>query len=206
MVRVKVTRKIVIRKKTVTLRKQTSIGTIVKDAAIEATGIQLKIMAEETREMILDRIFAGIITPPGNKVVERPRRTRRVDTPTAKRGPLPHAPLKQGTVESKARAKADGRPLIETGALMNAVEIFEGKQRGVKLYKVRMRAGQHRGNPSLDNTKLMRLHEFGSASAKVPARPTWRPVIGSIRGYWQGTKFKRFLKAKSLRTALRGIS
>lgn len=206
MARVKLTRKVKIRGRNVQLRRQVQLASLVKATAIEASRDQLRILAQETRELILDRIYAARPQPPAVEVVDRPRVLQRQDLPFAARRPYKHTPLAQSTVESKAREGNDGRPLIETGALTEAIEVFEGEQSGVKYYLVRVRPGQHRGSVTVDYNKLMRIHEFGSRAAGVPARPVWRPALAEIKKVWDSLAYKRFVKAEAFRLLLRRVA
>ena len=53
------------------------------ESSIEATTVQNRVLAEESRELIVDRVFAGTPTPPGIRIAQRPPRLRAVRMPTA---------------------------------------------------------------------------------------------------------------------------
>jgi len=194
------------------VRRVSPITSIVK-ATIEATTTQNRIIAEELREMVLDRLWAATPPPPGKAVVPRPKRMRRVDIPTADREPLEQEPLRANTVKRKAKANLDGRKLIETGDLMRGIEVFRGVQAGLPYYMTRFELRAHEGSRETRGGKrfagtlnqLMRIHEFGSAAAKIPPRPTWRPVVQDMLDWLRSRKFKKSIKAESLRSGLRRI-
>jgi len=199
------------------VRKVSNLVSLVK-SSMEATAHQNRVLAEETRELIIDRLMAALPQAPARDQVDRPERLRRPDISTVNRAPFSsneHPPLAESTVRRKARLGLDGRKLIETGELIGSIEIFRGVEKGQPYYMVRLEPRQHRGSKSpnaeehgrgptaISLNRLMRMHEFGTS--RMPARPTWRPVSREIIDYWLGLPHRETIKAAALRALLRGI-
>jgi len=187
-----------------TVKRIPTLMTLLPRAAVEGTAVQLRVLAEEARELLLDRIFAATPAPPGGNVVDRPSVVRRADIPRATRTAFPFAPLSRGHVLHKARTGEDGRILLATGDYMRGIEVFRGVQkRGGVYYMVRPEQRVH--EPSgLQLSRLARLMEMGSAQHRIPARPHWGPTTRDVlRKFDQQTQLVR---AQVLREALRGIA
>jgi len=183
-------------------------------SSMEATAHQNRVLAEETRELIIDRLMAAVPQPPGRATAERPPRLRQ-GPPTVPRSPYRHRKLKKATVRRKARLGLDGRKLIESGELIDGIEVFRGVEKRQPYYMVRMAPRKHKGSQSptaeergrgphdITLNWLMRRHEFGTS--RMPARPVWRPTARDIMAYWQSDPFRHQVKAAALRAALRSI-
>jgi len=164
----------------------------------EATLTQLRVLAEESREMILDKLFAGSARFPGKRVVSRPPQLRRSDIPTSERRPYRHPPLADSTVTKKANAQQDGRRLIATGAYVEGIEVFRGSKNGVPYYTVRPKPGKH-PDAGVTHRVLAAFHEFGTS--KMPARPHWGPVLRVLRRVMEQRGPE--VRAEAMRLALR---
>lgn len=185
----------------VTVKRVPTLVPLLPRAAVEASATQLRVLAEESRELLLDRIFAAQPQAPGKKVVDRPTRTRLPKLKAAPRRPFPHAPLSKRHRQHKAREGQDGRILVATGDYVEGIEVFRGEQvRGGVYYMVRPAARTH--EPSgLRLTTIARILELGSARHKIPARPHWSPTVRDvIRRFEQEAPN---IRAKALREALR---
>lgn len=200
-----------------------NIAVLVKDTFVQATTDQLRVAAEETRELILDRLFAASPQRPAQAVVSRPsplrpgppRRTFDIGPMMPERGPLRHRHLRRFYVRRKARRQEDGRKLIATGLLVNGLEVFKGEQAGIPYYIVRplpeevhthRRPSDSAPRSPISFRKLWKVHEFGSARARVPARPTWGPVAEQIAAAINNSRYRQRLKADALRRSLRRIA
>jgi len=164
----------------------------------EATLTQIRILAEESREMIVDKLFAGSARFPGTRVVSRPPQLRRPDIPTSDRRPYRHAPLADRTVADKVDAEQDGRRLIATGAYVYGIQVFRGMKKGKPYYTVRPKPGKH-PNAGVTHRVLAAFHEFGTS--KMPARPHWGPVLRVLRRVMEQRGPE--VRAEAMRLALR---
>lgn len=167
----------------------------------EVTLTQLRVVAEESREMILDKLFAGSARFPGSRVVSRPPpgSARRLDIPTSDRRPYRHAPLADSTVARKAALDQDGRRLIATGEYAYGIEVFRGTKNGKRYYTVRPKPGKHIDS-GVTHRVLAAFHEFGTS--KMPARPHWGPVLRVVKRIMDTSRPD--IRAEALRLALRG--
>ena len=148
------------------------------NATLEATVDQLRVLSQESRELILDKLYAGRARPPGRRRVARPEReAQREDIPGASRRPFRHQALADSTVERKDRDEKDGRPLIASGDYTYGIEVFKGQQKGVTYYMVRPKPGIHR-EARVSHRVLAAILERGTSS--VPPRPHWGPTFRVI--------------------------
>ena len=201
-----------------------NIAVLVVEVFIKATTIQLRVTAEEARELILDRLYAAtpqkVVTSPhtgpvpdAQAIVARPQpiRGKKEDAfdvgPLVKsRGPLWHKYLRQAWVRWKARRYQDGRKLIATGMLTNGLEVYKGKQGNVTYYMVRPITDSHNtGRGDISFLLLWKVHEFGSKIARVPPRPTWGPVSEQLAEAINDSRYRQRLKAAALRASLRRL-
>jgi hypothetical protein len=164
----------------------------------EATAVQLRVIAEESREMVLDKLYAARPQPPGAAVLPRPPQERRPDIPSAERRPFRHAPLAPRTVDRKADAGQDGRKLIATGEYTYGIEVFKGTAGGETYYTVRPKPGMH-PEAGVTHRVLAAFHEFGTS--KMSKRPHWGPVLAAVKAI-VATRRKK-IRAEALRKALR---
>lgn len=86
-------------------------------------------------------------------------------------------PLSRDYLASKERRGLDPRIYIATGFFLSNIKIWEdgaGIHVGFEPDAVHTPSG-------LKLNVLARILEFGSAKARIPARPLWRPAISAIR-------------------------
>ena len=166
----------------------------------EAGLVQIRVLAEESREMILDKLYEGNVRPPGQASVPRPPRMRRSDIPTSERKPFKLRALADTTVKKKAAAGRDGRRLIESGEYTYGIEVFRGTKNGVPYYIVRPKPGKH-SEAGVTHRVLAAFHELGTRT--TPKRPHWGPVLRVMKR----TLMERGpdVKAAALRAAVRGV-
>lgn len=209
MANVRVVRTVRIAGRVTPVKKVPSLGPLILRSTVEATTTQLRVMAEESRELILDRIFAATPTPPGEIVLERPPVLRRPDIPTRARASLEYAPLTRKHVLKKKRTGADGRFMIELGDYIRGIEVYRGEQSASGVYfMVRPADREHRGADPTSGTirlvMLARVLEFGSATHNIPPRPHWGPALADIIAMFQARRPS--IRAEALRAALRRIA
>lgn len=168
------------------IKRVPRLAQVLPAAQVEATAIQLRVTAEEVREMVLDRLFAGGPSPGTRVVVDRPKR-RRPSVRGVPRAPFRHAPHAERTLRRKRREDVDldGRKLIETGDYVRGIVTWKVKSaRAGVYYRVGLRSRQHRGfSPASGDITLLQLaltHELGSAEHNIPARPHWRPTVRAV--------------------------
>lgn len=194
--------------RTLPVKKVPQLAPIVVGAVMEATATQLRVLAEETRELIVDRLFAAEPQAPGRSVVARPSRLVAENMPSAPRSPASYPPLSRQHAAKKARQGSDGRFLIERGDYLEGIEIFKGQQRSGVYYMVRLQDREHVGaDPSSKPIRLSllaKVHEFGSSKHKIPPRPHWRPAVRDVRRAFGA--LRPTIKAAALRIALRRIT
>lgn len=166
----------------------------------EATLTQTRILAEESRDLILDRLYNQTPQAPGQAVVTRPRRLRRSDIPTTDRRPASLRRLSERTVQDKAAAGQDGRKLIKTGAYTYGIEVFKGAKSGVPYYTVRPKPGPH-PERKIPHRVVAAIHEFGTSS--TPKRPHWGPALRTIKRVLRERGPE--VRAVALRTAIREV-
>jgi hypothetical protein len=211
MARVRVVGQVRIGKKTLPVKKVPNLAPILakKDrgapevmrSTVSATVDQLRVLAEESRELVLDRLFAARAQAPASIVVTRPARVA-PSIKTASRAPYRHRALTQKWVQRKARDSQDGRKLIATGDYAQGIEVFKGKQASGVYFIVRPADRKH--VPSgLRLPMLARVHEFGSAKHKIPPRPHWGPAVRDVRDAFAGAR--PTIRAEAARRLLRRI-
>jgi|GEM_PF-1560158 len=194
------------------LKKVPAFFPLLMDSAMVATATQLRVIAEEGRELLIDRIFAQ--TPqlpesgrPPSLSAERPARLRKAVVKT-RRGPFqpPLAPLTEPYASRKAREGLDGRILLAIGDYVAGIEVFRGEQKeGGVYYMVRPAARKHdpdgRDYPQL--SKLARWLEAGTS--KMRPRPHWRPTLQEIKDMLNDKGIKRDVRAAAMRRAIQEI-
>lgn len=164
----------------------------------EATLTQIRVIAEESREIILDKLFAA---PPARGMqarAVRPRRLRRQEIRGVDRRPYRHTALAKRTVEKKKASREDGRKLIATAAYAYGIEVFKGTRGGEPYYTVRPKPGKH-PERGVTHRVLAGMHEFGTT--KMPKRPHWGPALRMVRQVLQAQGPE--VRAKALREAIR---
>ena len=201
--------------RTYNIKRIQPFARLIKDSIVEATAPALRILAEESREYILDRLFAGkpqlpsrIPTGLNPTPVDRPKILRAANIPTAARQAFKHKPLKDYVVQRKADRGYDLRKLIETGALAESIEVFKGERsKGGTYYMLRLKKGFHGGadprSGRITNLMLARVHEFGSAKHRIPPRPIWKPASRAIIARFR--QLAPTISADILRAILRSI-
>jgi hypothetical protein len=173
-------------------------------AVIEATAVQLRIIAEESRELVIDRILAGTAAAPAGMTVQRPPVLRKSGGAMAQRKAFKLAPLTRPYVLKKAREGLDGRTLTATGDYINGIVAKRAEIPGAGVaYGVGMESRNH--VPSgLPLSVLAGILELGSAAANIPPRPHWRSARRQVM-----RRLKQLapdVRAAVLREALRGIA
>lgn len=170
---------------------------------VEATAVQLRVLAEESRELILDRLFAAKPQAPAKEKVRRPPR-KRPSMRTAPRIPFKkHRALTQKWIQRKAEDSMDGRKLIATGDYVRGIEVKKATQAGGGVYYY-VRPADRKHRPSgIMLTKLARVHEFGSRKHKIPPRKHWGPAVNDIRRSLAGHAAD--IRADALRRLLRSV-
>lgn len=179
----------------------TSFHVTLIDAALEAGAVQLRVLAEESRELILDKTFAGPVAPGAKARVTRPLRLRRPEIPTVqRRAYMGMRKLAPRTVKKKIAAEQDGRKLIADGDYMYGIEVFKGTRKGEVYYTIRPKPGPH---PSAGVTHRVLAAWLEYGTKKMPKRPHWGPVRKIVLAVLreQGTE----VHAVALRTALRKV-
>lgn len=188
-----------------------TLAPLLVNAAVTGTATEFRVLAEESRELLIDRIFASRIQPPGQSGVVRPPILHAASMPTVDRDPLPHRPLSHPYVLLKARTGKDGRILLATGDYVDGIEVFRGYQRGNKgareagVYYMVRPADRNHVPSGLPLKKIARLLELGSARLKLPARPHWGPVVRDVIQVFKRVRTKAY-RADALRRALRKVS
>lgn len=166
----------------------------------EATATQQRVLAEESREMVLGRLYAARPQPPGVAAIPRPPQLRRPDIPTAERRPFRHAPLAPETVKRKAEEGDDGRKLIEKGEYTYGIEVRKGTENGETYYIVRPKPGVHPGS-NVTHRVLAAFGEYGTRNQ--PKRPHWGPTLAKVKELIESRR--KTIKAEALRKAVRRV-
>jgi len=175
-----------------------SFHIVLYEELLDATLVQLRVVAEETRELVIDKLYGGAVAPPGSKVVARPRRLRRSRIPSSERRPYKHKKLAKRTVLKKVAAEEDGRRLIATGEYTYGIEVFKGQKQGQPYYTVRPKPGNHSGR-KIPHRVLAAMHEFGTST--MPKRPHWAPALRIAKRVLKNQSAD--VRAVALRKALR---
>lgn len=94
-------------------------------------------------------------------------------------------PLNPDYLAEKKELGLDERMLIATGDYLESIQVVETETRlgGVITFRAVAAppAGEIHEPSGLEYDLLARVHEYGSAKARVPARPHWRPVVGRMK-------------------------
>jgi len=203
---VQATRYIQVGSKRVPVKQVRGFMQMVIRGTLEAAAEQSRVLAEETRELIIDKLLAGAPEPPGtNRTVDKPPRqgSIRVDIPTEERNPYKQVPLSPRTVRNKMRRGEDARKLLATGDYINGIEVrkFTMPKIGV-MWGVGMEDRNHvpSGLPLLTIATIL---ERGSAAANVPPRPHWRVAWRNLKRRIREKGLEA--RAEGLRRALRAV-
>jgi hypothetical protein len=201
MARVRATRYVQVGGKTLPLKRVKGVMQMLPNVTMEATAVQMRVAAEETRELLIDKILAGSPAAPATATAQRPPRISRSKVPTSDRKPFSLAPLSPAYVKEKARRGEDGRTLVATGDYIAGIQVKKADLPGAGVawgIGLEPRAHEPSGLPLV---VLANILERGSAAANVPARPHWRPtrriVLRSLR------RGARDIQAEALRLLLR---
>jgi hypothetical protein len=170
------------------------------EATVEASLTQIRVLAEESRELILDRLYNQTPQAPGEARIERPRPLRRPRIKFTDRRPASLRRLADSTVYEKNRLKQDGRKLIATGEYTYGIEVFKGMKKGQPYYTVRPKPGLHPSR-NITHRVLAALHEFGTSN--MPKRPHWGPVLRKLQKVLKDEG--RQVRAVALRQAMRAV-
>lgn len=161
---------------------------------------QIRVLSEESREIVVDKLYAGITRPPGVKRVDKPPRLRRTDIPTVERRPFRHRALADSTLRKKEAAEQDGRRLIASGEYTYGIEVFKGMRGGKPYYIVRPKPGMH-PDAGVPHRVLAAFHEFGTS--RTPKRPHWGPTLRILKRILARSEPK--VRAVAFRTAIRQV-
>jgi hypothetical protein len=215
MARVRVVNQVRIGRRTYDVKKVPALAPLVVRSTVEATVEQLRVLAEEARELIQDRIFGQTPQEPGQAVLARPRVFRASNIPTITRTPARLTRLARRTVLFKARARRprlDGRKLLATGDyIARGIEVYRGEQPsgGGVYFMVRPAQRPHVPGPHGAHSKpinlslLAKVHEFGSAAHRIPARPVWGPSVRTLVQLMR--RMRPSIRAEALRRAARQV-
>ena len=184
MARVVATRYIRVGSRQVPVKSTRGFMQMVVKGTLEASAEQARVLDEETRELIIDKLLAASPDAPGTNItVSKPPRqgSVRVDIPTAERGPFKQKPLADRTIKNKMQRGEDARKLIATGDYIEGIEV-----RKFVLPKVGVSWGvglvDRRHAPSgLPLKVIAAILERGSAAARIPPRPHWRVAWRNIK-------------------------
>lgn len=153
------------------------IMTAVVDEVVKASAIHLRVIAQASADILVSKIFAQPAR--GNSVAKRPAPLSVGEGVKGGTQPFPFKRLSKAYARFKFRQGLDGRILLATGDYINAIEVFKSEVKGIGVtYRVRLKPGTHRSGMTFN--KLGLIHEFGSARAKIPSRPHWRPVGAEV--------------------------
>lgn len=199
MARVVATRYLQVGGKRIPVKQVRGFMQLVMRGTLEASAEQSRVLAEETRELIIDKLLAATPDAPGtNRTVTKPLRqgAARADIPTAERKPYKQEPLANRTIRNKMQRGEDARKLLATGDYIEGIEVrrFDIPGIGV-MWGVGMADRNHEpsGLPLIAIAEIM---EKGSAAARVPARPHWRVA-------WRN--LKRRIRTKGLEARAEGL-
>jgi len=172
MARVVATRYIQVGGKRTPVKRIKGVMQLLPRAVMEATAVQLRVSAEETRELVIDKILAGS----GRRRAPRPDRISKSKIETSDRKPFKLKPLSPNYARGKELRNEDGRILVATGDYIAGIEVRKANIPGSGVvYGVGLENRNH--VPSgIPLAKLAKILERGSAAAKIPPRPHWAPT------------------------------
>lgn len=195
--------------KTVQLKTFPKIAPLLMLGAREATATHLRILAEEARQLLVDKIYAGSPQAPGRIVLSSPGFFKRRDIDGDERRPFPRLrALSWPHVLRKLRLGQDGRKLLATGDYVKNIEVVKsrGQTAAIPSWLVRMKPKAHTplsGGGFIQLSLLARVLEFGSRRHKIPPRPHWRPTAQLMLARFK--RLPRAVGAEALRSALRRV-
>jgi len=206
MARVVATRYIQVNGRRVPVKQVKGFMQLVMQGVLEASAEQSRVLAEETRELIIDKLLAAAPDAPGtNTTVGKPPRQGavRTDIPTTERKPYKQEPLAERTVRNKIQRGEDARKLLATGDYIRGIEVRKFNLPGLGvMWGVGLADRDH--EPSgLPLRVLAEILEKGSASARVPARPHWRTAWRNLKRRVREKGLEA--QAEGLRRALRQV-
>lgn len=173
----------------------------VVDAVVKASAVHLRVVAQASADLLVNKIFAQ--PERGNLVAHKPEPQSLGKGITGGTTPFPFKRLSKAYARYKFRNGLDGRILLATGDYINAIEVFRSDTKEATVtYRVRLKPGVH--NSGMSFTKLGLIHEFGSARAKIPARPHWRPVGAEVLKRF--SKLPQSVRADGIRKALSRVT
>jgi hypothetical protein len=180
-----------------------AIFQLLPQIAMELSAVQFRVLAQESRELLIDKLMAATPQRPGTVTVQRPPRISKSRIPTTERRAFRHRPLSQPYVQKKAREALDGRKLIATGDYIEGIEVRKATLPDVGVvYGVGLESRNH--EPSgLPLVALARILERGSAAARIPPRPHWKPVHRAMRARLRTVADN--VMAEAMRRALREV-
>jgi len=187
------------------VRSRKPFLTTLAESQVQATIPQMRNIAYETRDLLIDKALAG--DPQG-----RPRILARGDFPIARtrgrrlpRGPFPfdrdrRLKLDPDYVDWKVRKGYDPRPLLARGDYFRAIMVFESRTKKGATFEVRLKRGRST-RTRIPFSVLWRWLEFGNSVTKP--RPHWRPTARIVAQALK--RMPEDIRAQALRDALRSI-
>lgn len=171
---------------------------------VSATHPQMRVMAEETRDLLIDKIMAGNTHGYRVKVARTSLPKSRLPGVRSERKPFPFdrtAPLTEKYLKRKVREGKDPRILIATGRYLEHIILERQETKNGVFWRVYIQKGKTKTEITFN--MLARILEFGSASRNIKSRPHWRPTARII-----GDRMKRVpdnIRAQALRETLRKL-
>lgn len=201
---IKTTHKVRVGNRNFTLRTQDLFIPRFVEKTVEVTYPQMRVLAEETRDLLIDKIMAGN-TRGYSPVVSRASLPKsRLPGVRTERKPFPFdrtAPLSPDYLERKVREGKDPRILIATGRYLEHIVVERQETRDGVKWRVFIQKGKTKTEITFN--MLARILEFGSASRNIKPRAHWRPTARIM-----GDKMKRVpkdIRAQALRETLREL-
>jgi len=185
------------------LRTRKPFMTTLVESEIRATIPQMRNVAWETRDLLIDKALAG--TAQGRQKV-----LSRGDFPRSKapggrkqRRPFPfdrdsNLRLQPDYVDWKVRNGYDPRPLLASGGYLRNLDVFESRTKQGVTYAVRLRRGRSI-RTGIPYSILWRWLEFGNSTTKP--RPHWRPTARIVKRLVK--RIPDDARAQAVRDALR---
>lgn len=107
---------------------------------------------------------------------------------------LPWQPLRQATLANKARKGQSNKTLIATTDYLNSISSFT--KRNVGFVGVRKKVVNAQGQALVD---IAKVHEYGSISRSIPARPLWQPSFKELEAWIKQKKISQIEMIKAFK-------
>jgi hypothetical protein len=171
---------------------------------VSATQPQMRVLAEETRDLLIDKIMAGNPRGYPPKVSRASLPKSRLPGVRTERKPFPFdrtAPLTEDYLKRKVKEGKDPRILIATGRYLEHIVLERQETKDGVFWRVYIQKGRTRTRITFN--LLARILEFGSASRNIKPRPHWRPTARLMRDAVK--RVPDNVRAQALRETLREI-